>query len=301
MARARKGRDISGWLVVDKPAAITSAAVVNKVRWAFNARKVGHAGTLDPDATGVLPVALGEATKTIPYLSDVLKAYDFIVRFGVATETDDAEGQIIARSDNRPTDTQIHAALPHFIGKIQQIPPKFSAIKVAGARAYALARAGQVFDLKPRQIYVNKLTLIARSDADHAILRLVCGSGGYVRAIARDLGQRLGCFAHVQSLRRLWVGPFQSTMAQTFEAIERLAHDPARDTVLWPVALGLSDLQECHITAEGAARIKNGNPGAVIQHDVPDGARVWASFMGHPIAVGILHNGMLHPGRVFNI
>jgi tRNA pseudouridine55 synthase len=207
---ARKGRDISGWLVVDKPAGPTSTAVVNKVRWALGAKKAGHAGTLDPAATGVLAVALGEATKTVPFITDALKCYRFTVRFGLATKTDDAEGEIIARSDLRPTDDQIRAALGPFRGEIMQVPPQFSAVKVDGERAYALARAGEDLDLAARPLWVESLDLVARPDADHAELEMVCGKGGYVRSIARDLGAALGCHGHVLSLRRTWSGPFDA-------------------------------------------------------------------------------------------
>ncbi|MFZ1727888.1 MAG: tRNA pseudouridine(55) synthase TruB, partial [Albidovulum sp.] len=208
MAR-KKGRDISGWLVVDKPAGITSTAVVNKVRWAFDAKKAGHAGTLDPAATGVLAVALGEATKTVPYITDALKCYRFTVRLGVATNTDDAEGEVIATSGARPSDDDIRAALPAFRGNIMQVPPQFSAVKVEGERAYALARAGEEMDLAARELWVESLEIIARPDADTVELEMVCGKGGYVRSVARDLGAALGCLGHVVSLRREWSGPFE--------------------------------------------------------------------------------------------
>ncbi|RMD92040.1 MAG: tRNA pseudouridine(55) synthase TruB, partial [Alphaproteobacteria bacterium] len=197
MARRRKGRDISGWLVVDKPAGLTSTAVVNKVRWALQAQKAGHAGTLDPLATGVLAVALGEATKTVPYVTDALKCYRFTVRWGEATNTDDAEGEVIARSDRRPTAEEIEAALPAFRGEIMQVPPQFSAVKIDGERAYALAREGQTPELAARPLWVESLELVEQPDEDHAVFEMVCGKGGYVRAIARDLGEALGTHGHV--------------------------------------------------------------------------------------------------------
>ena len=208
MARTRKGRAISGWLVVDKPAGVTSTTVVNKVKWAFSAQKAGHAGTLDPAATGVLAIALGEATKTVSLITDALKCYRFVVTLGAATTTDDAEGTVIATSDQRPTDADILAALPAFRGDIDQIPPQFSAVKVDGARAYDLAREGEEMDLAARPLWVDRLDLIGRPDADHVELEMVCGKGGYVRSIARDLGRSLGCLGHVQWLRREWSGPF---------------------------------------------------------------------------------------------
>jgi len=197
MARGKKGRAVSGWLIVDKPAGVNSTAVVNKVKWAFGAQKAGHAGTLDPDATGVLAVALGEATKTIPYITDALKCYRFRVSFGAATDTDDASGAVIARSDLRPTDAQIEAALAAFRGDISQVPPQYSAVKVDGERAYDLAREGEAMDLAARPLWVERLELLGRPDADHVDLEMVCGKGGYVRSIARDLGRALGCLGHV--------------------------------------------------------------------------------------------------------
>ncbi len=299
MGRKRKGRDISGWLVVDKPAGITSNAVVNKVRWAFNAKKAGHAGTLDPAATGVLAVALGEATKTVPYITDALKAYDFTIRFGAATNTDDAEGEVIARRDLRPTDEEIAAALPGFTGEIMQVPPRFSAVKIDGERAYALSRAGEDVELAARPLWVEELALLERPDPDHAVLRMVCGKGGYVRAIARDLGEALGCLGHVSELRRIWSGPFDADEGVSMEEIERLARTPEIDALLRPLEEGLADLPELRCTPEGAARLRNGNPGMVITSDAEYGDEAWASLDGKAVAIGIYKAGELHPTRVF--
>lgn len=300
MARRKKGRDISGWLVIDKPAGLTSTTVVNRVRRAFDAKKAGHAGTLDPDATGILPIALGEATKTIAYLDNALKAYDFTMRFGAATDTDDASGTVIATSDARPGDDAIRAALPAFIGDIEQVPPRVSAVKVDGARAYDLARDGAEFALKSRALYVDDLTLTDRPDADHARLSFVCGSGGYVRSIARDLAERLGSLGHVVTLRRSWVGPFDEDLAVTLDTIETADAD-ARDARLHPVALGLFDLPELRSTAEGAARMKNGQAGDVLPGDAAYGDLAWASFDGLPVAVGRARGPLLQPERVFNL
>jgi len=258
---ARKGRDISGWLVVDKPAGITSTAVVNKVRWALGAKKAGHAGTLDPDATGVLAVALGEATKTVPYVTDALKAYVFTIRLGQATNTDDAEGEIIATSDLRPTDEDIKDALGAFVGDIEQVPPKFLAVKIDGQRAYKMARDGQDVELSARPLWVEELVLIDRPDPDHVVLEMTCGKGGYVRSIARDLGYALGCHGHVRELRRVWSGPFEADHGLTMEQIENLARDPALDAYLQPLEIGLSNLPELRCSADGATRLRNGNPG----------------------------------------
>jgi len=300
MARRRKGRDISGWLVVDKPAGPTSTTVVNKVRWALNANKAGHAGTLDPDATGVLAVALGEATKTVPYITDALKAYEFTVRLGVSTNTDDAEGEVLATSDLRPDDAAIKAALSGFVGDIQQVPPQFSAVKVDGQRAYKLARAGEEMELAARPLWVESLLLTDRPDADHVTLEMVCGKGGYVRSIARDLGVTLGCLGHVRELRRIWSGPFDAADGLTLDQIDKMAHTDALDAHLLPLEQGLEDLPEVKATPEGAARLRNGNPGMVLASDVEYGDEAWASLDGRAIAVGIYKAGELHPSRVFN-
>ncbi|KUJ73667.1 pseudouridine synthase [Ruegeria marisrubri] len=300
MGRKRKGRDISGWLVVDKPAGMTSTAVVNKVRWALDARKAGHAGTLDPEATGVLAVALGEATKTVPYVTDALKAYTFTVRLGQATNTDDAEGEVIAESDRRPTDDEIKEALLPFIGEIMQVPPKFSAVKIDGQRAYKLAREGEEVEIAARPLWVEELVMVDRPDPDHVVLEMTCGKGGYVRSIARDLGEALGCYGHVRELRRIWSGPFDAEDGLSIEQIDEMAKTPALDDYLRPLEEGLADLPELKCTPEGAVRLRNGNPGMVLASDVEYGDEAWASFEGKAVAVGIYKAGELHPSRVFN-
>ncbi|MGB1208858.1 MAG: tRNA pseudouridine(55) synthase TruB, partial [Paracoccaceae bacterium] len=282
MGRKRKGRPISGWMIVDKPAGVTSTAVVNKVRWAMNAAKAGHAGTLDPAATGVLAIALGEATKTVPYVTDALKAYRFTVRLGQATNTDDAEGEVIAASDLRPDDAQIKEALAAFVGDIMQVPPKFSAVKIDGERAYKLAREDAEFDIAARPLWVDELVMTDRLDADHVELEMVCGKGGYVRSIARDLGEALGCLGHVLSLRRVWSGPFEVEDALSLETIEAQARTPDLDAHLRPLEVGLSELPHARCSAEGAARLRNGNPGTVIATDAEYGDMCWASFDGQP-------------------
>jgi len=299
MARTRKGRDISGWLVVDKPAGITSTAVVNKVKWAFSAKKAGHAGTLDPEATGVLAVALGEATKTVPYITDAMKAYRFCVRLGAATNTDDTEGEVTDTSDARPTDDEIKAALGQFVGDIMQVPPKFSAVKIDGERAYKRARSDEDFEIAARPLYVEELLMAERPDADHVILEMTCGKGGYVRSIARDLGAALGCFGHVEWLRRVWSGPFDAEDGISMEKIEELAKTPEIDAHLLPLEEGLADLPEVKTTEGGAAKLRNGNPGMVIVADVEYGDECWASLHGEAVAVGVYKAGELHPSRVF--
>ncbi|MCC5955560.1 MAG: tRNA pseudouridine(55) synthase TruB [Natronohydrobacter sp.] len=301
MGRKRKGRAISGWLVVDKPAGVTSTAVVNKVRWALQAQKAGHAGTLDPAATGVLAVALGEATKTVPYITDALKCYRFMVRLGQATTTDDAEGSVIAESDARPSDAEIDAALAPFRGEIMQVPPQFSAVKIDGERAYDIARAGEEMELAARPLWVERLEIITRPDPDHVELEMVCGKGGYVRSIARDLGAALGCHGHVAWLRRTWSGPFDAQDGLSMEQIEALAQSPELDSHLRPLEQGLADLPELPATPEGAAKMRNGNPGMVLASNVDYGDEAWASYQGRAVAVGIYKAGELHPSRVFNL
>ncbi|WP_099827749.1 tRNA pseudouridine(55) synthase TruB [Oceaniglobus indicus] len=299
MARKRKGRDISGWVVVDKPAGLTSTAVVNKLRWAFDAKKAGHAGTLDPDATGVLAVALGEATKTVPFITDALKAYRFTVRLGIATNTDDADGEVIATSENRPTEGEVMNALSAFVGDIEQVPPQFSAVKIDGERAYKRARDGEAMEIAARPLYVEALDFLSMPDMDHVELELVCGKGGYVRSIARDLGEALGCYGHVLSLRRIWSGPFDADDGVTLDQIEHLARTPEIDQYIRPLEEGLCDLPEVRCTPEGAARLRNGNPGMVISSEAEYGDEAWASFEGRAVAVGIYRAGELHPSRVF--
>ena len=300
MGRGKKGRDISGWLVIDKPAGPTSTAIVNKVRWAMNAKKAGHAGTLDPEATGVLAVALGEATKTVPYITDALKAYSFTVRLGQSTNTDDAEGEVIATSDHRPDDDQIKEALGQFVGEIEQIPPQFSAVKIDGERAYKRARSGEEMELQPRPLWVEELVMTGRPDTDTVELEMTCGKGGYVRAIARDLGQVLGCYGHVVTLRRIWSGPFDAEDGISLEQVEEMAKTPELDAYLKPLETGLVELPELRCTPEGAARLRNGNPGMVLTSDAEYGEECWASLDGRAVAVGIYKAGQLHPSRVFN-
>lgn len=299
MARRKKGRPLHGWLVVDKPLGITSSAVVNKARWAFDAQKAGHAGTLDPEATGILAIAFGEATKTVPYVTDDMKAYRFTVRWGQSTNTDDAEGEVILENAKRPTEEEITAAIPTFTGDIMQVPPQYSAVKIDGVRAYKLARDGEDMELAARPLFVESLELVETPDADHGVFEMVCGKGGYVRSIARDLGEHLGCYGHVTQLRRVWSGPFEEVDAISFELLDEMAKDRALDQHLLPLSAGLNDLHELPCTLEGAARLRNGNPGMVLASDVEYGEECWASYNGVPLAIGIYKSGELHPNRVF--
>lgn len=299
MARGRKGRNISGWVIVDKPARITSTAVVNKIRWAFDAQKAGHAGTLDPDATGLLAVALGEATKTIPYVTDALKAYEFTVTFGASTSTDDASGEVVATSDARPTDAAIKEALNAFVGDIMQVPPAFSAIKIDGERAYDLAREGQEFEIAARPLFVESLLLVDRLDADHAVLEMTCGKGGYVRSIARDLGAALGCYGHVLKLRRIWSSSFTLKGAVTMEQVESLARTPALDDLLQPLEVALADLPMVTCPEASLTRFRNGNPALVFPAPgLEFGDEAWVSVDGRALAIGQYRGSELHPARV---
>ena len=292
MARRRKGRPVDGWLIVDKPAGIGSTQVVGRLRRALDARKAGHAGTLDPDATGLLAIAFGEATKTVPVAQDGLKTYDFAIRFGAETTTDDAAGEITQTSGARPADAQIEAALPDLTGDVMQVPPSVSAVHVDGRRAYDLAREGVAPDLAARPLHVARLALTARPDADTAHLTMTCGKGGYVRAIARDLGRALGTRAHVLWLRRTAAGPF-ALPAPTLAEAEA---DPGAH--LRPIEAALPDWPRLTATEEGAVRLANGNPGACLG-DAPAGVRAYAVRDGRALAMGRWMGGLLHPARVF--
>jgi tRNA pseudouridine55 synthase len=306
MGRARrKGRPIHGWLCLDKPAGMTSTEAVARVRRITQALKVGHGGTLDPLATGVLPVALGEATKTVAYVMDGRKRYRFTARFGEARTTDDAEGEILATSPERPETAAIEAALEGFIGTVEQVPPRFAAVKVAGERAYDLARRGEDVELAPRTVEIERLVLIERPDPDHATFDLVCGRGTYVRALIRDLGALLGCLGHVVTLRRLQVGPFVAEAAVTLEALERLVADDALPQALLPVSAVLGDLPALALTEPQAHRLCAGQtirvaPGLVVGQ-ARDDATVRAMAAGQIVALARLEGGELSPVRVFNL
>ena len=297
MARRRRGDPVHGWLVVDKPAGIGSTDVVNKVRWALNAQKAGHAGTLDPDATGVLAVALGEATKTVPFVTDADKCYRFRVVWGARTSTDDASGDVTETSGARPDAAALDAALDRFRGDILQVPPQVSAVRVEGERAYDLAREGVEMELVARPLHVARLVVVAQ-DTEGAELEMVCGKGGYVRAIARDLGDALGCLGHVGWLRRLWSGPFRAEDGVSVGTIEAEARDPALHARLLPLETGLAGLPELAVAEAAAARLRHGNPGEVLT-GAEYGATCWASREGRAVAIGTYRAGALHPSKVF--
>ena len=304
MARP-KGLPIHGWLCLDKPAGMTSTEAVSRVRRITHARKVGHGGTLDPLATGVLPIAMGEATKTVAYAMEGRKHYRFTARLGEARTTDDAEGEVVATSDWRPTSAEIEAALPSFVGLIEQVPPSFAAIKVEGERAYDLARRGEAVQLPPRNVRVDRFDLIERPDPDHATFELLCGRGTYVRALVRDLGAKLGCLGHVVALRRLRVGPFREEDAVSLGALEQLVADDALPQALLPVGTALGDLPALALTQPQVDRLCAGQtirvaPGLLAGEPDAD-ATVRAMAAGRMVALARLHGGELTPVRVFNL
>ncbi len=306
MARRRKGSPIHGWLVFDKPQGLTSTQAVSRVRHLYGAQKAGHAGTLDPLATGVLPIAFGEATKTVPFAVEGNKQYLFTVRFGAATDTDDAEGAVIATSEVRPTRQEIEAALPRFVGEISQVPPRYSALKVEGARAYDLAREQEDFELAPRPALIESLTIVGMPDPDHCVIEARCGKGTYVRALARDLGVALGTAAHVTELRRTRVGPFGEEGSISLAKLEELGHSAAgREALLsalQPVETALDDIPALAISGQDAARLKRGQPVLLRGRDAPIlKGPVYATSRGALVAVGEVSQGELRPTRVFNL
>ena len=307
MVRQKKGRKIDGWLILDKPPGITSTQAVNKVKRALDAQKAGHGGTLDPLATGLLPIALGAATKTVPYVMDSTKIYHFTIRFGEARDTDDAEGAVVATSDARPTDDQIRAALPQFRGNIMQIPPSFSAIKVEGERAYDLARAGAPPELPPRPAQVDRFELIGRPDADTAEFEVQSGKGVYMRALARDLSRACGTVGHIVVLRRLRVGPFLENMAVTLDKFLDPEQNPATlAEFLRPLSTALDDIPalalnaaEFHALSQGQAISLVELMGRIPEAANPDEGLVRIVAAGGVKALARLSDGWLKPERLF--
>ncbi len=299
MKRVMKQRDTAGWLIIDKPTGLTSTAVVSRIKSVYRVKKAGHAGTLDPLATGVLAVALGEATKTIPFVTESSKVYSFVMRLGEATDTDDAEGKVIATSEHRPSNHTILRTLKDFVGDVLQVPPKYSAIKINGQRAYALARTGQVPELSAREVRIEELVLCEQPDSHHLSLQITCGKGTYVRSVARDLGARLGCFAHVRSLRRLSSVPYSIAHAVPFDQITHSADASVLNYFILPVASALADIEEVKCSPEQARRLQNGNPVPIKTPPSKVEHRCWASLNGRVIAVGNYRDGVLRPSRVF--
>jgi len=308
MGRKRKGKAIDGWLVVDKPSGPTSAQVVNTVRRITGAAKLGHAGTLDPLATGVLPVALGEATKTIAYAMEGTKGYRFTLRWGRATDTDDAEGEVVEESDRRPTREEVDAALPRFVGEIEQVPPRFSAIKVEGKRAYDLAREGEEVELAARRVRIDRLELVSMDDADHATFEVTCGKGAYMRALARDLGAALNVPAHIAALRRTAVGPFDESRAISLDSLKALGHSAAALEHVLPVKAALDDIPALALTETEAVRLRHGQSVSMLARanlervrELSQGAIVCATLKDKPVALARFEAGDLHPVRVLNL
>ena len=308
MARRRKGRPVHGWVLIDKPEGLTSTQVVGRVRRVFDAQKVGHGGTLDPLATGLLPIALGEATKTVPYVMEGGKSYRFTLRWGRATDTDDAEGAVTGESPVRPTEAEILAALPEFVGLIEQVPPDYSAVKVNGQRAYDLARAQEKPDLAPREVRVERFELVAMADADHAVFEVDCGKGTYMRALARDLARRLGTLGHIVALRRTAVGGFAEKDAISLESLEALGHSAAALEHLLPVQAGLDDIPALALTDMEASRLRCGQSVSMLARanlervgHLSQGETVCAMSAGKPVALARFEAGDLRPLRVLNL
>ena len=288
-------------MVLDKPYGLGSTSAVGKVRWLYTAQKAGHAGTLDPLATGILPIALGEATKTVPFMVDAKKAYQFTLTFGNNTDTWDTEGKVTETSDVRPTEAEILAALPEFIGDIEQIPPRFSAIKVDGKRSYDLARSGEVVALKPRQVTVDNFELLSY-DGQAATFEVDCGKGTYIRSLARDLAAMLGTCGHVTMLRRTRVGPFTLAQSFTLDALEKLCHRDAVSDALRPVETALDDIPVLALTEQEANELKHGRA-IVLTPSLAAENPEWILAMLEDKAVALCdtQEGLLRPKRVFNI
>ncbi|MGA1830990.1 tRNA pseudouridine(55) synthase TruB [Rhizobium wenxiniae] len=304
--RKPKGRAVSGWLILDKPVDFGSTEAVSKIKWLLNAQKAGHAGTLDPLASGMLPIALGDATKTVPYVMDGRKIYEFTVTWGEERSTDDLEGEVTASSDTRPAEQAIRDLLPNYTGVIQQIPPQFSAIKIAGERAYDLARDGETVEIPSREVEIFRLTLLGVGE-NEAHFEVECGKGTYVRSLARDFGRELGCYGHISNLRRTFVAPFgEDKMVPLADLValeeiedrdERLA---ALDAYLIDTAEALSSLPHLPVTEEQAHRIKMGNPIILRGRDVPvEEPEAYATMRGKLIAIGEIGQGEFRPKRVF--
>jgi tRNA pseudouridine55 synthase len=304
--RRRDKRDVHGWVALDKPVGMTSTHAVGVIKRLFAAKRAGHAGTLDPLASGCLPIALGEATKTVPFVMDGRKAYAFTVRWGEECDTDDAEGRVVASGEVRPTAEAIRSVLPQFIGVISQVPPRYSAIKVAGERAYDLAREGEVIELESRPVEIHHLDLVDIPDADHAVFAAECGKGTYVRALARDMGRELGCHGHVTALRRVEVGPFHEDFLISLDEIERLRQGPPGEgdlaEKLLPVETALDDIPALAVSGADAARLQRGQAVLLRGRDAPViHGLVSVAVAGQLVALAEVDRGEIVPKRVFNL
>lgn len=308
MARRKKGNPVHGWLILDKPLGISSAQAVTAVRRVFKAQKAGHSGTLDPLATGILPIALGEATKTVPYVMDTDKSYDFVVRWGERRSTDDKEGEVLETSDVRPDAAAIEAALGAFIGDIQQIPPQYSAIKLDGERAYDLARSGEDVVLEPRTITIHVFELVEMIDRDHARFHVESGKGAYMRALARDIAEAVGTVGHIAELRRLRVGPFDEADSISLDSLAALEDNPAAFEYLRPVETALDDIPALALKGPEANTLRNGQGVPVFRAadrsrfgDLHEGDTVYATEAGVPVAIARIEEGLIRPVRVLNL
>jgi tRNA pseudouridine55 synthase len=306
MGRKRKGDPVDGWVLLDKPLGLTSTRAVAIVRRIFNAAKAGHAGTLDPLATGMLPIALGEATKTVPFIVDASKDYEFTVCWGAQRDTDDREGDVVETSDTRPDERAILDCLDAYRGDIMQTPPAYSAIKIDGARAYDLARDGVKVEPKPREAHIFSFELVGQPDPDHADFRATCGKGTYIRALARDMGRDLGCFGHISMLRRNRVGPMLEANMISLEKLEKFSHKDAGQQELanfiCPVETALDDIPALAISRADAACLKRGQSILVRGGEIPVATGLaYAVCKGSLVAIGEVKRGELHPKRVFNI
>ena len=307
MGRKRSGRPLHGWIILDKPVGISSSAAVGRVRRSLDAAKVGHGGTLDPLASGILPLALGEATKTVSWVMDGSKTYTFTLRWGEAHSTDDEEGDVTETSDVRPTEAQILEALPTFIGEIEQMPPTFSALKIDGQRAYKLAREGKQVELKSRQVVVEEFALVDGSNSEDAAFRVVCGKGTYIRSLGRDLALHLGSVGHIRNLRRTAVGPFSEIQAISLDKLESLGHIAPDSGVLHPVETVLDDIPALALTEIEARRLKQGQGVPVLPvvnrasvSTLKRGDVICAMWDGKLVALTEIRGGELKPVRVMN-
>jgi tRNA pseudouridine55 synthase len=309
MGRRRKGEAVSGWVCLDKPYELGSTQAVSRVRRIFNAQKAGHAGTLDPLATGILPIALGEATKTVPYLMDADKTYRFTIAWGRSTASHDAEGAVTAESDVRPTPSDVEAMLGDYVGEIEQVPPAFSAVKIDGERAYDLARAGETVELQPRNVTIHALRLIEAPDADHIVLEAHSGKGVYIRSLARDIAEQLGACGHVSQLRRTRVGAFTEANSVTLELLEDFGHKARQSEALLPVVTALDDIPALAVTPEDAFRLKQGRSIVLVPRQVEmvkarlkPGSRTVSAMAGETVvALCEMRAGRLEPARVFHL
>jgi tRNA pseudouridine55 synthase len=299
--RKKKGRPVSGWIVLDKPVGMGSTDCVSKLKWLYKAAKCGHAGTLDPLASGMLPVALGEATKTVPYVMDGAKTYRFTVTWGAQTNTDDLEGEVIETSGSRPDREAILSALENYTGEIEQVPPAYSAVKIGGERAYKLARGGETVEIEARPVIIHRLDLVEMPDDQRAVFECECGKGTYVRALARDLGRDLGCLGHISELRRTAVEPFNEDDLLPLEELVAMEGDlDALDAELLTTGVALDALPQIAVTGDQANRIRAGNSVLLRGRDaVTFAEEAFAAFGGDLVAIGDVDKGAFNPRRVF--